>query len=87
MKGLIDALLNPVTELLTRVAAWLEQAALVAERGFDLSRYLGYVAWLPPSWLGLVKHVTLAAALVAVVAAAMAGWRLYLRLKASVQWW
>lgn len=87
MRSLVDALLGPLTNLLSQVATWLEQAALMAERGFDLSRYLGYVAWLPPAWMGLVKQVTLAAALVGIVAAARAGWGLYLRIKASVQWW
>lgn len=87
MKAVIDAVLQPVADLLTRVATWLEQASLIAERGLDLRYYVGYVAWLPPAWLALVKQAALAAALVGTVAVAMAGWRLYLRVKASVQWW
>ncbi|BDG60277.1 hypothetical protein [Caldinitratiruptor microaerophilus] len=87
MRNIIDAIFGPVVDILNKIIEWLGQVRLIAAHGFDLGIYLGYVAWLPPPWLSLVKTVALGALLVAVVWAVRALWSLYLTLKSSVKWW
>lgn len=87
MQEVIDLVFSPVVSVLQQAVAWLSSARLMAFRGININHYLGYVAWLGPTWLGVVQTTITCAYLVALVHVSLAAWGLYLRLKAGVKWW
>lgn len=87
MYDLADAVFGPVLALLNQIVAWLSNVSLVAAAGINPHLYLGPVAWLGPSWLGLVKQIILGGVLFGFLLVARAGYGLYLDIKGGVKWW
>lgn len=87
LQEIADMAFGPLVSLLSNVVAWLSSVSLVAARGIDVARYMGYIAWLGPAWLAVVRDALLAVVLVTCVMVARTAWSVYLQAKQGVKWW
>ena len=80
--------MQPAINVLQSAISALSGASLVAQRGIaDPGAWLGPVAYLGSGWVAAVTSLLAAAGLLMSLQAALAAYRVYLRLKQGVQWW
>ena len=88
MYAIADIIVQPAITLLQDAITALEGASLVAQRGIaDPGQWLGPVTYLGSGWTTAVGSLLAATGLMVALMAAVAVYRLYLALKAGVQWW
>ena len=88
MYAIADVVVAPAVNLLQAAVNGLANANLVASQGLaNPGVWLGPIAYMGPGWEALLASLLGGGALVLALRAAMAAYRLYLRLKEGVQWW
>lgn len=87
MMELIDTIFGPVQEVLIDVLTKLQTVSLVASRGIDLDKYLGWYSQLGSGWVMLFKMVVSSLLLLVTVYFAKRLYNVYLMFKEGVRWW
>lgn len=87
MREIIDAIIGPAKELLEKIVEWLSSITILASRGLDIEKYLGFFNYMGDNWILLIKNISLAAIFVLTIRISVSVWSLYLKLKKSVKWW
>lgn len=88
MYAIATVVVAPAVDLLRQAVNALAGANLVAQQGLQApASWLGPIAYLGPGWVAAIASLCAGAALLLVLQAALAAYKLYLSLKAGVKWW
>lgn len=87
MISFIDSVMNPPIAFLQMVISYLNNAALVAGAGINLSDYVSWIGLLGPQWVRVLNSILASFALILVIFVSQRVYRLYLAFKGGIQWW
>lgn len=86
-KNLIDNIFSVPESILNLAIQKMAAAGTVMAQGINISKWLGPVAWLGPTWVKVVNALLSGATIVLIVWIAKRIYMIYLNAKEGVRWW
>lgn len=87
MQAILQTVLGPILSALDQAIAALSALSLTAQRGLNIGQYLAWIGWVGPGWSDAILSLVSIVALLVLTRIGLAGYQLYLKVKAGVMWW
>lgn len=87
MISFIDNFMNPPINFLQLIINYINNAALVAGNGINLSDYVSWIGLLGDSWVKVLNSILASFTLILTLFVGQKIYKLYLSFKAGIKWW